>query len=469
MQVPCHLGFDKCYNAEEKGASLNTISVIGAGLAGCEAAWQIARRGINVNLYEMRPSKMTEVHLTPYFAELVCSNSFGSQLLDRPSGILKEELRQMGSLLMDCATQCLLPAGDALAVDRDKFAQLVSRKISNHPNISVHIKEITEIPSGISVICSGPLTSPALSTAISTFVGLDALFFYDAIAPIVTLDSINMDIAFRGSRFGRESDINGDYINCPFNKDQYYAFVNALKSAERMPLKGFETQINQGVKAGKERFFEGCLPVEVIAQRGIDSLAFGPMRPIGLYDPHKSELPYAIVQLRQDNLSGNLYNLVGFQTNLKHEEQKKVFSLIPGLEKTEFIRYGQMHRNSFIASPSLLLATLQTKKRSDLLFSSQLIGVEGYAGNIGTGLLAGINASRIIRHKKPLELPRETMIGSLIHYVTHAELESFQPMKANFGLLPQLPEKIRNKKERNKQMAMRSLYILDKFKCEILE
>lgn len=391
---------------------MKTISVIGAGLAGCEAAWQIANRGIHVDLFEMRPLKMTEVHLTPHFAELVCSNSLGSNLLDRPSGILKEELRQMGSLLLDCATHCLLPAGDALAVDRDKFAQLVSRKISNHPNISVHIQEIIEIPKGISVICSGPLTSPALSNAISEFVGSDALFFYDAIAPIVTLGSVNMDIAFRGSRFGRESDINGDYINCPFNKDQYYAFVDALKSAERMPLKGFEKQISKGVKAGKERFFEGCLPVEVIAQRGNDSLAFGPLRPIGLYNPHNKDLPYAIVQLRQDNLSGNLYNLVGFQTNLKYEEQKKVFSLIPGLEKAEFIRYGQMHRNSFIASPSLLLATLQTKKRSDLLFASQLIGVEGYAGNIGTGLLAGINASRINCHRKPLEIPRETMLGS---------------------------------------------------------
>ncbi len=448
---------------------MKTISVIGAGLSGCEAAWQIASRGIHVDLFEMRPLKMTEAHLTPHFAELVCSNSFGSNLLDRPSGILKEELRQMGSLLLDCATQCLLPAGDALAVDRDKFAQLVSRKISNQPNISVHIQEIIEIPKGISIICSGPLTAPALSNAISEFVGSDALFFYDAIAPIVTLGSVNMDIAFRGSRFGRESDIIGDYINCPFNKEQYYAFVDALKSAERMPLKGFEKQINKGVKAGKERFFEGCLPVEVIAQRGDDSLAFGPLRPIGLYNPHKKDLPYAIVQLRQDNLSGNLYNLVGFQTNLKYEEQKKVFSLIPGLEKAEFIRYGQMHRNSFIASPSLLLATLQTKKRSDLLFASQLIGVEGYAGNIGTGLLAGINASRIIRHRAPLELPRETMLGSLIHYVTHAELDSFQPMKANFGLLPELQEKIRSKKERNKQMAIRSLYVLDKLKSEILE
>ncbi len=454
---------------QKMDVSLNTVNVIGAGLAGCEAAWQIASRGFHVDLFEMRPIKMTEAHISPYFAELVCSNSLGSRLPDRPSGLLKEELKKMGSLLMDCATHFSLPAGDALAVDREKFAQLVTSKISDHPNITVHIKEITEFPTVISVISSGPLTSPSLSRAITDFIGSDALFFYDAIAPIVTMESINMDIAFRGSRFDRQSDPHGDYINCPFTKEQYYRFVKALQNAERIPLKDFETQITSGVTAGKDRFFEGCLPVEVIAQRGDDSLAFGPMRPIGIHDPRKNELPYAVVQLRQDNLRGDLYNLVGFQTNLKYEEQKKVFSMIPGLEKAEFVRFGQMHRNSFIASPSHLCATLQTKKRTEIFFAGQITGVEGYVGSIGTGLLAGINATRLLRQMDPLALPQETMLGALIHYITHAALDFFQPMKANFGLLPELPEKVRNKKDRNKQMAIRSLEKMDDLQHEILQ
>jgi len=425
------------------------LTVVGGGLAGCEAAWQAAEQNLSVDLYEMRPLKMTGAHTSDQLAELVCSNSLGSILDDRASGLLKEELRRLGSLLLECARQTALPAGASLAVDREAFARSVTRQIEDHPRIRVIRSEITEIPSGPTIIASGPLTSEKLTRAIQELTGQDGLSFYDAIAPVVTTESINMDVAFRASRFGKGELSEGDYINCPFDKTQYQAFVAALQTAERIPLREFEEQIRQGVKAGMDRYFEGCLPVEIIAERGSGSLAFGPMRPIGLNNPHTDRHCHAVLQLRQDNLAGSLYNLVGFQTNLTFPEQKRVFRMVPGLEQAEFVRYGQMHRNTFIASPMLLLPSLQLRQRPDLLFAGQITGVEGYLGNIATGLLAGLNAVRVIRGEPVLVLPPACMLGALCHYITSAELKSFQPMKANFGILPPLSPGLRGRHERN--------------------
>ena len=354
--------------------------IIGGGLAGSEAAWQAAQRGLKVKLYEMRPSLQTGAHQTQDLAELVCSNSLGSNLPDRASGLLKSEMRMLGSMLVECAESTALPAGGALAVDRERFAQLVTERISNHPNIKIVREEMLAIPDTPTIIASGPLTSPALSQSIAALSGEEHLFFFDAIAPVIQADSINMDIAYRASRYGDNETGDGDYINCPFTKDEYYIFVEALMKAERIELRSFEEAIKSGVKAG--HFFEGCLPIEIIAERGIDSLAFGPMRPVGLRDPRSDKRPHAVVQLRQDNLAGSLYNMVGFQTNLKFPEQKRVLRLIPGLENAEFLRYGQMHRNTFIASPKLLRPTLQHNQRDDLFFAGQITGVEGYMGNI---------------------------------------------------------------------------------------
>jgi methylenetetrahydrofolate--tRNA-(uracil-5-)-methyltransferase len=415
---------------------MKNITVIGGGLAGSEAAWQLAQNDIQVDLYEMRPSNPTGAHLSADFAELVCSNSLGSNLPDRASGVLKNELRLLGSMLLECAEATALPAGAALAVDREAFAGLVTEKINQHPNIHVIREEAKEIPNTPVIVASGPLTSDSLSKSIAQLSGEEHLFFFDAIAPIVHAESINMNIAFRASRYDKGEQEEGDYINCPFTKDQYYEFVNALKQAERIELRSFEDAIRSGIKAGQ--FFEGCLPVEIIAERGEDSLAFGPMRPIGLRDPKTNKRPYAVVQLRQDNLAASLYNMVGFQTNLKFPEQRKVLRMIPGLENAEFERYGQMHRNTFIASPKLLRPTLQHITRNDLFFAGQITGVEGYMGNIATGLLAGINAANFLNQKPLLTLPQETMLGALCHYVTHADLKDFQPMKANFGILPEL-------------------------------
>ncbi len=434
---------------------MNEITIIGGGLAGSEAAWQAAQRGIKVRLYEMRPTTPTGAHLSGDLAELVCSNSLGSNLSDRASGVLKNELRQLNSMLLECAEANALPAGAALAVDREGFAHQVTQKIESHPNIQVIREEQSEIPQTPVIIASGPLTSPALSQSIAQLSGEEHLFFFDAIAPIVHAESINMEIAFRASRYGKGDQDEGDYINCPFTKDEYYAFVNALQNAERIELRSFEEAIHEGVKAG--HFFEGCLPIEVIAGRGIDSLAFGPMRPVGLRDPRSGKRPYGVVQLRQDNLAGSLYNLVGFQTNLKFSEQKRVLRLIPGLENAEFERFGQMHRNTFISSPKLLRPTLQHIQRADLFFAGQITGVEGYMGNIASGLLAGINAARLLNGKTLLTLPIETMLGSLCHYITHADLKDFQPMKANFGILPTLPlEKKCGKRERAQLYAERA-------------
>jgi methylenetetrahydrofolate--tRNA-(uracil-5-)-methyltransferase len=435
---------------------MTDLLVIGGGLAGSEAAYQAAQRGLKVRLYEMRPLVQTGAHQTHDLAELVCSNSLGSNLPDRASGLLKNELRLLGSVLLECAEAAALPAGGALAVDREMFARLVTERIQNHPNIEIVREEVKAIPSSLSVIASGPLTSPALSRSIAELSGEEHLFFFDAIAPVIDASSINMDIAFRASRYGAGEQEEGDYINCPFTKEEYYAFVEALLHAERIELRSFEEAIKNGVKAG--HFFEGCLPVEIIAERGIDSLAFGPMRPVGLRDPRTGSRPYAVVQLRQDNLVGSLYNLVGFQTNLKYAEQKRIFRLIPGLENAEFVRHGQMHRNTFIASPKLLRPTLQHISRNGLFFAGQITGVEGYMGNIATGLLAGMNAARLYHQEEPIILPQTTMLGALCHYVTHADLKDFQPMKANFGILPslELPSKI-GKRERGKAYAERAL------------
>ena len=389
-------------------------------------------------------------------------------------------------MLLECAEEASLPAGGALAVDRELFAHKVTERIGSHPNIEIVREEVKEIPNSLTIVASGPLTSPALSQSLAALSSEEHLFFFDAIAPVIHADSINMEIAFRASRYGlhnRSSTLNeenaapsstqegvdpdeGDYINCPFTKEEYYAFVDVLIQAERIELRAFEDAIKSGVKAG--HFFEGCLPIEIIAERGLDSLAYGPMRPVGLRDPRTGKRPHAVVQLRQDNLAGSLYNLVGFQTNLKFPEQKRVLRMIPGLENAEFLRYGQMHRNTFIASPKLLRPTMQSNQRDDLLFAGQITGVEGYMGNIATGLLAGANAARLFQGEEPVTLPKTTMLGALCHYVTHADMKDFQPMKANFGILPPLETKV-NKRERGKAYAERALNNLMEYKNIFLQ
>ena len=433
------------------------LTVIGGGLAGSEAAWQAAERGVYVRLYEMRPQKETGAHVSSDLAELVCSNSLGSNLVDRASGLLKEELRRLGSLLLDCAVETALPAGGALAVDREAFARQVTMRIENHPRIEVIREEARSIPPGPAVIASGPLTAPDLTRAIQGLTGQEHLFFFDAIAPIAKAETINMGIAFRASRYETDEQAEGDYINCPFTRAEYELFYDALRQAERIPLRHFEHEIDQGVTAGAKAYFEGYLPIEVLAARGFDALAYGPMRPVGLKDPRTGRRPYAVVQLRQDNLAGTLYNLVGFQTNLTFPEQRRVLRLIPGLESAEFARYGQMHRNTFIASPLLLRPTLQTRERANLFFAGQITGVEGYMGNIATGLLAGLNAARLLAGLQPVAPPATTMLGALLHYITQAEMRDFQPMKANFGILPNLSAPGKGKRDRATQHARRAL------------
>jgi len=445
---------------------MTDLIVVGGGLAGSEAALQAAQRGLRVRLFEMRPVLQTGAHQTHDLAELVCSNSFGSNLSDRASGLLKDEVRLLGSMLLECAGQAALPAGSALAVDRELFSRKVTGRIEKHPNIEIVREEVKDIPAGLTIIASGPLTSPDLSRSIATMSREEHLFFYDAIAPVIHADSINMEIAFRASRYHTGKQDEGDYINCPLTKDEYYAFVEALRTAERIELRSFEDAIKSGVNAG--HFFEGCLPIEIIAERGLDSLAFGPMRPVGLMNPNTNKRPHAVVQLRQDNLAGSLYNLVGFQTNLKFPEQKRVLRMIPGLENADFLRFGQMHRNTFIMSPKLLHPTLQSNQRPDLLFAGQITGVEGYMGNIATGLLAGVNAAMLYQNQEPLTLPKTTMLGALCHYITHADLMDFQPMKANFGILPPLDKKI-NKRDRGKAYAERALNDLFEFKKSLLQ
>ncbi len=430
------------------------VIVVGAGLAGSEAAWQLANRGITVHLFEMRPKKFTEAHQTDKFAELVCSNSLGARAVDRAMGLLKEELRRLGSLIIAAADATALPAGGALAVGRAEFSDYITEALHRHPNILIHREEVTDIPSEPTIIATGPLTSPALADRIRELAGQDYLYFYDALAPIVTLESIKMPPCWRQSRYDRDSGASeGDYINCPLNEEEYRAFVQALREAERIELRQFERD--------DERFFEACLPVEVLALRGEDALAFGPMRPVGLRDPRTGKRPFAVVQLRQDNLAGTLYNLVGFQTNIRWPEQKRIFRMIPGLEEAEFVRLGQMHRNTFINAPALLHPTLQWRDREDLFFAGQIIGTEGYVGSTAGGLLAGLNLARYLQEQAPLVMPRVTMMGALFWYVTHAEPKEFQPMKANFGLLPPLQPRVRRKRERYQKYAARALAALD--------
>ncbi len=437
------------------------LMVVGAGLAGCEAAWQAAERGVKVRLFEMRPARSTPAHVTDQFAELVCSNSLGSTLPDRAPGVLKAELTQLGSLLLACAQAAAVPAGGALAVDRTLFAQLVTQVIQSHPRIHVRREEVTSVPVPAAadgearavIVATGPLTSEPLAESLQEMTGHEALSFYDALAPIVSLDSIDMEVAFRASRYGEGTE-EGDYINCPMSQEEYERFWEALVTAERIPLRDFEES--------DARFFEACLPVEVIAGRGREALAFGPLRPVGLTDPRSGRRPYAVVQLRQDNLAGTLYNLVGFQTNLRYGEQERVFRLVPGLERAELVRFGQMHRNTFLKSPAILQPTLQSRRRADLFFAGQLTGVEGYVGSIATGLLAGLNAARLLQGRYPVILPPQTMLGALIHYVTHAEADSFQPMKANFGILPP-PEQRFKKQERYRYYAERSARTMGSF------
>jgi len=428
------------------------LVVVGGGLAGSEAAWQAAERGIEVALYEMRPQRMTPAHQTGRLAELVCSNSLGTQQVDRALGLLKEELRRLGSLLIACAEETAVPAGRALAVGREAFPNLVTRRVEEHPRIIRIPEEVTALPEGPTILATGPLTSPALAAAIAAFTGQEYLYFYDAMAPIVTVESIDMDIAYRAARFGHGGD---DYINCPLNEEEYGRFVDALLAAEQIPLRTFETE--------DPRFFEGCLPVEEISRRGRDALAYGPLRPVGLRDPRTGRWPHAVVQLRQDDLAGQLYNMVGFQTNLRYGEQERVFRLIPGLEHAEFVRFGQMHRNTFVHSPSLLRPTLQTVAREDLFLAGQITGSEGYVGSIATGLLAGTNAARYLLGQPLLVLPPTTMLGALVQYMTTPGRADFQPMKANFGLLPPLEKRPRSKMERYRAYAERALIDLGAF------
>ncbi len=426
------------------------VIVIGGGLAGSEAAWQLAERGYQVDLYEMRPRKTTGAHVSHKLGELVCSNSLGSKLPDRATGLLQHELKMLNSLLMDCAEKAAVPAGGALAVDREYFANLVTSAIEGHDRIRLMRKEVTAIPQDAPVIiATGPLTSEALAADIARLTGQEYLYFYDALSPIVEFDSIDMSIAFRANRYDRGDTEKGDYINCPMTEDEYMRFVSALQEAETIELRDFERE--------DPNFFEGCVPIEQLAKRGNETLAYGPMRPVGLRDPRTNNRSYAVVQLRRDNLAGSLYNIVGFQTNLRWGAQKDVLRLIPGLEEAEFVRLGQMHRNTFINAPALLHPTMQFRQRSDLYFGGQITGVEGYVGNVATGLVAALNLAYQLAGKDKWIPPRETMLGSLCYYVTHTEPDDFQPMKANFGIVPDLEKRIRNKRARKQAYAERAL------------
>ena len=441
-----------------------SIIVIGGGLAGSEAAWQIAERGIDVQLFEMRPLKQTGAHRSSDLAELICSNSLGSKLPDRASGVLMSELRALDSLLLRCAEEEALPAGGALAVDRESFGRRVTDQITHHPRIEVVRQEVKKLPEGVVVVSTGPLTSESFSKELARFTGEEHLYFFDALSPIVEADSIDMSIAFRASRYGRGQMEDGDYINCPLTQSEYENFIDALLDAERIPLRDFEVSIRDGVRAGIDKYFEACLPVEVIAERGRDALAYGPMRPVGLSDPRTGKRPHAVVQLRQDNLVASLYNLVGFQTNLTYQSQLRVFRLIPGLKRGNFVRYGQMHRNTFINSPRLLYPSLQARFRPNIFFAGQITGVEGYLGNIATGLLAGCNAARLIEGLQLLVLPNTTILGALCSYISSSDPVRFQPMKANFGIIPPLEDgERRNRRQRARVYADRSSHSLSEF------
>lgn len=426
------------------------VNVIGAGLAGSEAAWQIAKRGVKVKLYEMRPVKQTPAHHTDKFAELVCSNSLRANGLTNAVGVIKEEMRMLDSVIMAAADNCAVPAGGALAVDRHEFAGYVTEKVKNHPLIEVIHEEVTEIPEGITVIATGPLTSDALAKKVQELTGEEYLYFYDAAAPIIEKDSIDMDKVYLKSRYDKGE---AAYLNCPMNKEEFDAFRQALIEAEVAPLKEFE----------KEKYFEGCMPIEVMAARGEKTMTFGPMKPVGLEDPKTGKRPYAVVQLRQDDAAGTLYNLVGFQTHLKWPEQKRVFSMIPGLENLEIVRYGVMHRNTFINSPKVLTQTYQLRSNPQLFFAGQMTGVEGYVESAGSGLVAGINAARLALGEELLYFPHETALGSMARYITHTDGKNFQPMNVNFGIFPELGERIKSKVERAEKHANRAIETIQNF------
>ncbi|MGM1045297.1 methylenetetrahydrofolate--tRNA-(uracil-5-)-methyltransferase [Paenibacillus uliginis N3/975] len=424
---------------------IQRVTVIGAGLAGSEAAWQIASRGVPVTLYEMRPVVKTPAHHTNKFAELVCSNSLRANGMSNAVGVLKEEMRMLNSLVIGSADRNAVPAGGALAVDRDGFSGEITDTLHNHPLIEVVNEEIQHIPEeGIVVIATGPLTSPALSSEIRGMMGEDYFYFYDAAAPIIEKDSIDMSKVYLASRYDKGE---AAYLNCPMTEEEFDAFYDALINAEVAQLKEFE----------KEIYFEGCMPIEIMMKRGKQTALFGPMKPVGLVNPHTGKLPYAVVQLRQDNAAGTLYNLVGFQTHLKWGEQKRVLSMIPGLENAEIVRYGVMHRNTFVNSPKLLEPTYQVKTRPNLYLAGQMTGVEGYVESAASGLIAGINAARAAKGQEGLVFPQESTIGSMAYYITNADPEHFQPMNANFGLLPSLETRIRKKKEKNEALANRAL------------
>ena len=429
------------------------INVIGAGLAGCEAAMQIASRNIKVRLYEMKPHKKTPAHHTDLFGELVCSNSLKAMRVESAAGLLKEEMRRLDSFLMKCADKCQVPAGGALAVDRDIFAKLVTEDIKNNPNIEVISEEISEIPDdAITIVATGPLTSDSLAKSVQNMFG-DSLSFFDAAAPIVTAESVDMEYAFYASRYDRGDE--DDYVNCPMNKEEYELFYSELVKAERAPLHDFDVS--------NPKVYEGCMPVEVMAQRGEGTLRFGPMKPVGLVNPKTGHRPWAVLQLRKENSAGTMYNLVGFQTNLKFPEQKRVFSLIPALHKADFVRYGVMHRNTFICSPKVLNSDYSVRENKNLFFAGQITGVEGYMESASSGIVAGINACRILQDKPTLSLPKETMIGALSSYISDPTVTKFQPMGANFGVLPELENRPRDKKARGAMYSMRALEALDKY------
>ncbi len=425
------------------------VTVIGGGLAGSEAAWQIARRGLRVRLVEMRPARTTEAHRTDALAELVCSNSLKSELTGSAPFLLKEELRQLGSLLLSCADRVRVPAGHALAVDRELFSKAATELIQGQERIELVRDEITDIPTGgIVIVATGPLTSPLLSKSIARFAGTESLYFYDAISPVVDSNTIDRSVVFAASRYGKGGD---DYLNAPMTQQEYTRFYEGLVAAQSVPLHEFE----------KAMYFEGCLPLEELARRGVDTLRFGPMKPVGLTDPRTGRRPYAAVQLRMENLMADSYNLVGFQNHLRFPEQSRVFRMIPGLEHAEFLRYGQIHRNTYIQAPTLLRPTLQTKTNPDLLFAGQICGVEGYVEAIATGLLAGINVSRLAQGLPTLTPPRETACGSLVHYIAHADPGHFQPANISFGLLPEagpeLKKRIRDRKARHEWQVRQAL------------
>lgn len=427
------------------------ITIIGAGLAGSEAAWQLAERGVTVDLYEMRPTKTTPAHHTDQFAELVCSNSLRGAGLENAVGLLKEEMRRVGSLIMSAADHNSVPAGGALAVDRELFSSEVTKRLEDHPQVCIHRGEVQKIPQeGITIVATGPLTSDDLAEDILRFTGEKALSFYDAAAPIVTLESIDLSKAFWASRYDKG---DADYLNCPMTRDEYDLFHQTLVQAESAEVEGFE----------EGNVFEGCLPVEVMAKRGPQTLTFGPLKPVGLQDPRTGLKSYAVVQLRKENKAGSLFNLVGFQTHLKWGEQKRVFSLIPGLENAEFVRYGVMHRNTFLNAPKVLKADFSLKNKPEFFFAGQITGVEGYIESAASGLLAGLNAWRRLRHMTPLVFPPVTALGALARHLEMSPSENFQPMNINFGLLPPLAERIRNKRERNSRISERALETLSEF------